>query len=358
MRMGLYQKAKLRFLSALAIEEGFNTARDNLNDIRSYLSKADYSKGIRKYRQQHYRGTPRSIQLEDLMAATYLNDSILFEPFIIRNAASLLFWDLRAFSLHNLTRYGGSKVDFYPHNMAEEQVHPYFTSLNDGLRQVLSYPEGVYDTVDASLPGTYLQWNMNKVMWDAVLTAANATLPVVLTDRHWMPECLENLDIINDFQLKTHWKMLLIGEAHAGMFNHKDTLKTSSWQIQVRGRKRWHLCSPLDDHRMYKAGNVDAFEPDYSEYPKFRHVKNCYDFFLEPGDLLYYPAEYWHQTKNLDTPTISITGTVVTSHNYHGITEQLRKECEGRGSIFARDNRLCNRLALCFETMNRIYQIA
>ena len=27
-----------------------------------------------------------------------------------------------------------------------------------------------------------------------------------------------------------------------GMFLHADTLRTSSWQMQVRGRKRWHLC--------------------------------------------------------------------------------------------------------------------
>ena len=27
-----------------------------------------------------------------------------------------------------------------------------------------------------------------------------------------------------------------------GMFLHADTLRTSGWQMQIRGRKRWHLC--------------------------------------------------------------------------------------------------------------------
>ena len=27
-----------------------------------------------------------------------------------------------------------------------------------------------------------------------------------------------------------------------GMFLHADMLRTSSWQMQIRGRKRWHLC--------------------------------------------------------------------------------------------------------------------
>ena len=31
------------------------------------------------------------------------------------------------------------------------------------------------------------------------------------------------------------------------MFNHKDTLMTSSFQYQLVGRKKWHLCSPAND---------------------------------------------------------------------------------------------------------------
>ena len=28
-----------------------------------------------------------------------------------------------------------------------------------------------------------------------------------------------------------------------------------------------------------------------------------------PGDIIYYPVDFWHQTVNLDTPSIAITGT-------------------------------------------------
>ena len=27
-----------------------------------------------------------------------------------------------------------------------------------------------------------------------------------------------------------------------------------------------------------------------------------------PGDIIYYPVDFWHQTVNLDTPSIAITG--------------------------------------------------
>ena len=38
--------------------------------------------------------------------------------------------------------------------------------------------------------------------------------------------------------------MLIMGGGQgAGMFLHADTLRTSSWQLQIRGRKKWHLCN-------------------------------------------------------------------------------------------------------------------
>lgn len=58
-----------------------------------------------------------------------------------------------------------------------------------------------------------------------------------------------------------------MGNRAAGMFNHKDTLQTSSWQLQIQGRKLWHLCPPSEDGKMYAAGAVNAFAPDYDRYP-------------------------------------------------------------------------------------------
>jgi ribosomal protein L16 Arg81 hydroxylase len=50
------------------------------------------------------------------------------------------------------------------------------------------------------------------------------------------------------------------------MFNHKDTLQSSSFQAQVKGRKRWHLCSNAESKNLYKAGDVDTFSPNYEKY--------------------------------------------------------------------------------------------
>ena len=66
-------------------------------------------------------------------------------------------------------------------------------------------------------------------------------------DRHWhlendgwLEECLGHpgSDVSAEYHLKTHWKILLVGARGAGMFNHSDSLQTSSWHATVAGRAR------------------------------------------------------------------------------------------------------------------------
>lgn len=73
------------------------------------------------------------------------------------------------------------------------------------------------------------------------------------------------------------------------MFNHKDILRTASWQLQVAGAKRWHLCDgSTQDHHMYHAGDVDAFAPNYTAYPRFREA-TCFLDTVRAGEAVYYP---------------------------------------------------------------------
>ena len=45
-----------------------------------------------------------------------------------------------------------------------------------------------------------------------------------------------------NFELETHWRLLIMGGgAGAGMFLHSDTLRTSSWQMQI-------LCRNVSAH--------------------------------------------------------------------------------------------------------------
>ena len=83
----------------------------------------------------------------------------------------------------------------------------------------------------------------------------------------------------SNFELDTHWRMLIMGGgAGAGMFLHADTLRTSSWQLQIRGSKRWHLCPgpggpQAAAHTYCGAAVLDAFDPDYRKCEAFKNAK-------------------------------------------------------------------------------------
>jgi len=108
------------------------------------------------------------------------------------------------------------------------------------------------------------------------------------------------------------------------MFNHKDTLPTSSFHAQILGTKRWHICSDeLNDPYMYEAGDVDWFNPDYVTHPLALNAE-CLQVDVSPGEMIYYPQNYWHQTINLEFPTISLTGSLVTKDNWELMSTKLQ----------------------------------
>lgn len=364
MRMGFLQKAKRRFYKSLEINPLFDVAQDNLNDLSEAMTADDFKRGTKlSYLQHHKINEIIELSTEDFASLTFFNNnnSLILKPFIIRNASSKFGWLTHKIDLDFLLRhYKNERIDFYPHNMLDEKVHPFYSSLEDAIRQLIGHPEDVYETVDASEMGTYLQWNViDDQVWKTLLDRARIKLPWghIFTDHWWSNTCLKNIknmeyeveNFTSTFNFNTHWKMLLIGEEGAGMFNHKDFLRTSSWQIQLQGRKKWHICSSLDDKKMYHAGEVDTFKPDYKYFPKFRNVKTCTQFILYPGDLVFYPKDYWHQTLNLDTPTMAMSATIITSDCHVQVKQELQQECAGGNKVFVADEIFCGQLEKCYK---------
>jgi hypothetical protein len=142
--------------------------------------------------------------------------------------------------------------------------------------------------------------------------------------------------------------MLLLGSKHAGMFNHKDTLQTLSYQVQLQGAKRWHLCSSENDPILSAAqgafgkasptqSRVSLFQPDYERLPGLAGLDCFADDVLE-GEAVFYPREYWHETDNLYDYTMAITGTLSARENAQHVMRQLRASCQeaaGKGQTRA-----------------------
>jgi ribosomal protein L16 Arg81 hydroxylase len=72
---------------------------------------------------------------------------------------------------------------------------------------------------------------------------------------------------------------------------------------QIRGRKRFTLISPEQTAYLYNNtsgwADVDCEQPDYSRYPLYRDVRPL-RVVLQPGDVLFLPAGWWHHVKALD----------------------------------------------------------
>ena len=363
MRVGMLQKAKRRFLTAIDINPKFATSHENLREIKQFLEPEAFAEGgaggkkSLKAAFEHTLLEPLEMSAAELAGLTLQSDQrdadILGKgPIVVRRAAQQWGWDLSKFSFRSLdTNFSSERVDYYPHNMQDESVHPFFTSLGEALRTLQS-PQSVYLDVDVSEPGTYIQWNVREKTWRDILRLANATLPPVFDDAHWTGGCLD-AEEQEQFNHNVHWKMMLIGEQGAGMFNHKDVLRMASWQVQVTGRKKWHMCSNTQD--AFLSVHTDTLYPDYIRWPQLRNA-TCYMTTISAGDVLYYPRDWWHQTENLETPSVALSGSTVSHHNHKEFAESLRKQClPGGGNVFAPTEQACAAVERCEEVWAGMY---
>lgn len=267
--------------------------------------------------------------------------------------------------------------------MERETTRPHILPMHTAIADMRAFqrgdtaynPHGFPRAQKKQWQGRYMQWNVNAGIWRKLLRYFGPLPPLFDSDNAWLNDCLlppplalaqtqvqptsapsanvnngsehsnaslssasasafgslfdmdDQEALESEFALKTHWRMVLVGTRGGGMFNHKDMLRTASWQIQIAGAKRWHLCngSTQDAHLYHKAGVIDTFAPDYDRYPRMRDAE-CYLDTVRPGEAIYYPRDYWHQTLNLVTPTITITGTLVDAENHRYVADELKRE--------------------------------
>lgn len=113
---------------------------------------------------------------------------------------------------------------------------------------------------------------------------------------------------------------MFIGPARAGSWLHLDIAHSSAWNVQVTGCKRWIMFPPGQDDCMYE-GHVNALTPDLSRFPRFAKARACVAD-VGPGDLVYTPTGWWHQTINLDEG-IAVTGNLANAWNWEAVAAWL-----------------------------------
>ena len=211
--------------------------------------------------------------------------------------------------------------DYYPYNMLESSS-PYLWRLYSVLSEFDS-PRRHRDR--AALPGRYLHVQLTSDMWKFLETksAVQKDRAPVLQNDWWLWSCLKRKSLVDEFHIKTHWKIMLMGSAGAGMHNHSDSLLTSSWHAHLKGEKWWHLCSP---------------DPQ----------QGCMESVIKAGEILYYGVGWHHETQNLETPTTTYTDTIVTPGNYRGIAGKLLQSCARGDPMRDFSAELCDVLDTCY----------
>ena len=106
--------------------------------------------------------------------------------------------------------------------------------------------------------------------------------------------------------------MLLIGERGNITPCHYD--EQQNMFAQVRGRKRIILYSPEYwssfythpvGHTADRQSQVDMYRPDYERFPRLAKAKGV-EAILQPGEVIYIPALWFHHIECLDTPCVSV----------------------------------------------------
>ena len=123
---------------------------------------------------------------------------------------------------------------------------------------------------------------------------------------------------------------------------HWDGLSTHAFLMQIHGLKQYWLWPPDDQACMYPqegaAWNLspirDVENPDLSQYPLFAKAR-CSTLVLEPGEMLFCPARWWHTARML-SPSITLSTNTLNATNWPLFCNDMTRRASGIGRMAKR----------------------
>lgn len=124
---------------------------------------------------------------------------------------------------------------------------------------------------------------------------------------NWIPELAKDVRVPK-YCAHAPWQntRFWLSAANTGAPLHRDLAENLFFQIV--GRKRFLLFPPSATPWLYSNpfrsalpnySRFDAERPDFDRFPLSRKVHPI-EIVLEPGDAMYLPSRWWHQTRSLD----------------------------------------------------------
>lgn len=269
----------------------------------------------RKKRQKYALHIPRVTSAELAANETLLSGHL---PFVVTDAMDGWAANAKWQNLDYLVkRVPDEWVDYYKANMYTMGDKPYLFRLKDAAPQFRQASE-------TGKP-RYMQLRLGLKGWKRLKKDLGSYMPPAMwTEEAWIDKCMPQKKDIDNFYRVNQWNMLLIGETGTGIFFHHDHLAASSWQAHVVGRKAWVVCPYSQGHLLHN--ELHAWDPDYTRFPNFKKAV-CGRVIAAPGELLYYPAYWWHTTKILDPYAVGVTGLMVgVESQRRDIGEQVHRQ--------------------------------
>ena len=224
--------------------------------------------------------------------------------------------------------FGDEVVDYYREGMLDLSNKPFLRQFRDVGGDWAAAGSPAWQQRRTT---PYMQWRQNMGSWRRLKKTLEALPRWFTVDEAWMKSCLPPRSPeewpADNWLRHCHWKVLVIGKEGSGMFFHADGIATATYQLQVVGRKRWTVCGPENRHKLYGPGEVDTYDVDMKRFPEFAKA-DCTRTIAYPGEVLYYPTGWWHQTDNLDSDTIGLAARRVDRYNYQKVYGELVSKCE------------------------------
>jgi histone arginine demethylase JMJD6 len=123
-------------------------------------------------------------------------------------------------------------------------------------------------------------------------------------------------------------ELFLSGEGSRFPFVHIDPYHTHAWSLQISGRKRFWLWSPLagqvdklrDGSLLRKSPSPVTTETQFANFFPDRAAQSVV---LRPGELLFLPAGWWHTTETSEE-SVTLGGNFVEASNWRDFEELYR----------------------------------
>jgi len=205
-------------------------------------------------------------------------------------------------------------VDYYHGNLHQVAEKPFLFKFSEALEYFQGAPFNG-QAQKKKRPPKYMQLRLGLKGWRTIKKyfEPKPVPELFWDDDEWIHRCFVKdgkpyLHAIDNFYVMKQWKFLLIGEKGTNMFFHKDATSSSSYQAQLVGAKKWTLC-PNDQSHLLDS-NIKTFQEEFWTHKKFARA-HCGQVTVHAGEMVYYPGYMWHETLQLETPSIAYTGALV-----------------------------------------------